>query len=122
MSEGYEDRLMLCGNSCKDILARMSLENVELKNQLSELLKSGENILPLEKAETFHNLFILTDERISFFREMIRVLETVSYPKGIQQFSEREQAMERMSMLAETVREAQKQFAVTRNDFYKSIQ
>lgn len=53
---------------------------------------------------------------------MIRVLETVSYAKGIQQFSEREQAMERMSMLAETVREAQKQFAVTRNDFYKSIQ
>lgn len=113
---------MLCGDACREILTRMSLENVELKNQLSELLKSGENILPLEKAETFHNLFILTDERISFFREMIRVLETVSYAKGIQQFSEREQAMERMSMLAETVREAQKQFAVTRNDFYKSIQ
>jgi len=112
---------VLCGNACRDILTRMSRENVELKNQLSELLKSGEDILPLEKAEAFHNLFMLTDERISFFREMIRVLETVSSSGGTQEFSEREQAMERMSMLADTVREAQKQFAVTRSDFFKSI-
>ena len=59
----------------KRVLVFMGEENVELKNRLSEILKSDIDKKLLLKAENFQNGFVAEDDLIRFLRNDIAVFD-----------------------------------------------
>lgn len=103
-------------NEWKDILTRMREENVQLKNQLSALLKTNQSLISLQKAEEFQSRFIWEDEQILFLRAIVKLLDTMyagdsNDPAGIKDlYPWIESTRKRINV-------AQTQFELLKNDF-----
>jgi hypothetical protein len=101
----------------KRILGFMTDENIHHKNRLSEILMNNFDNNLLEEVEIFHAHFIKEDEKISFLKEEVNILDKLLVREIFEDGKIIRQVDMKLRRMRKHIRNAEAQFTKLKTDF-----
>lgn len=121
MQETALNQLKYECDTWKRMLKFLTDENIQLKNKISDILKSNFDKSLLEELEIFQSRFVREDEIINLLRNDIAEVDKFHLREPFENRKIADKIERNLQLIRNNISNAEKQFGILKRDFAKYI-